>query len=491
LIENMAHLPPSEMQQYEAFGRLENEGKSVEEIAHIFGITELAVRRVLALANLSKSIRKLYADEDISRDTAKALTLATPDQQAKWLKLFKSEDEAAPQGASCRIWVTGGSRISTDHALFDLSEYDGTIVEDLFGQESVFTEPDIFWETQSGAIADLMDAYKTKGWSEIILQDRGKHFHSWDYNKRPKTRGGKVYIEVSHSGRVRCHEGYVSQADERKLKQADAEKSGAKPVIKPDMSGPMKDYITNHRHSAASASLLTVHPSIALKLAVAHMAAGSSLWSVKPYYQGRLKDETVASLDGSPARQALLAEGKELAKLMASKGIKLDDEREIHVTEYFAALMRMTVEETMRVLTHCMAVSIECGTPTVEAVLHVTGCDLADYWKPDEAFFALLKDKRAINAMLADIARPSVAEGMLTETGKVQKTAIRNRIAGHGVPKGKPDWKPKWMQFPPAGHIKDAPNSVADDWKSIAGLFKEVERYSPPVEPSKPRQKAA
>jgi ParB family chromosome partitioning protein len=491
LIENIAHLPPSEMQQYEAFGRLEREGKSVEEIAHIFGITELAVRRGLALANLSKPIRKLYAEDKISRETAKALTLATPDQQAKWLKLYSSKDDHAPRGASCRIWVTGGSRISTDHALFELDQYDGTIVEDLFGEESVFTDPDMFWEAQSRAIADLVAAYEAKGWRDVIVQDRGKSFHSWDHHKRPRTRSGKVYIEISHSGRVLCHEGYVSQAENRKIEQAEAEKNGANPIIKPEMSGPMRDYINNHRHSAASASLLRADSTLALKCVLAHMLAGSALWSVTAHDQGRLKDETIASLDASPARQALVCEGKEIAKLLASKGLKLGDEKTADVCDYLAALMAMTLEETMRILTHTMALSLECGGALVEAVLYLTGCDLGDYWQPDEAFFNLLRDKRSINALLGDIARPSVAEGMITETGKAQKEAIKNRLRGNGVPKARPDWRPKWMKIPPARHIKSAPNCVADNWLTIAGVFKDIERYSAPVETDKTSRKAA
>ena len=491
LIENIAHLPPSEMQQYEAFGRLEHEGKSVEEIAHIFGITELAVRRVLALANLLKPIRKLYAEDKINRNTAKALTLATPQQQSKWLKLYTSEDDHAPRGASCRIWVTGGARISTDHALFCLNAYDGTIVEDLFGEESVFTDPDMFWEAQSRAIAGLVEAYQAKGWREVIVQDRGKSFHLWDYHKRPRTRGGKVYVEISHSGRVLCHEGYVSQAENRKLEQAEAEKKGAAPMVKPEMSGPMRDYINNHRHSAASASLLQADPMIALKCVVAHMLAGSTLWSVTAHDQGRLKEETISSLDASPARQALASEGKEIAKLLASNGVKLGDGNTPDVCDYLAALMGMTLEETMRILTHAMALSLECGSSLVEAVLHITGCDLGAYWQPDEAFFNLLRDKRSINALLGDIARPSVAEGMITETGKAQKEAIKNRLSGNGVPKARPDWRPKWMQIPPSRHIKSAPHCVEDNWLDIAGLFKSIERYVPPVEQENASREAA
>jgi ParB/RepB/Spo0J family partition protein len=85
IIENVARLPATEMEQFTAFRKLHREGRTVEEIAVTFGVTELSVRRVLALAALSAPIRKLYADEAIDRETVRALTLATPAQQAEWL----------------------------------------------------------------------------------------------------------------------------------------------------------------------------------------------------------------------------------------------------------------------------------------------------------------------------------------------------------------------------------------------------------------------
>jgi ParB family transcriptional regulator, chromosome partitioning protein len=52
LIENVAHLPMDEMDQFEAFQRLLKEGRSVEDIAHVFGVTELNVKRRLAIASI-------------------------------------------------------------------------------------------------------------------------------------------------------------------------------------------------------------------------------------------------------------------------------------------------------------------------------------------------------------------------------------------------------------------------------------------------------
>ena len=108
----------------------------------------------------------------------------------------------------------------------------------------------------------------------------------------------------------------------------------------------------------------------------------------------------------------------------------------------------MSDEEVMQVLALTMAETLEAGGPVVEAVLHVCGTNLGRYWSPDDAFFELLRDKRAIHAMVANIASPSVAESVVKETGKVQKALIRNRIEGVDCT-ANPGWRPGWMQVPP------------------------------------------
>ena len=128
----------------------------------------------------------------------------------------------------------------------------------------------------------------------------------------------------------------------------------------------------------------------------------------------------------------------------------------------------------MEILAFTMAQTLEAGGPVVEAVLHVCETDLSAYWKPDVAFFDLLRDKRAINAMVADIGSKSLAESCTGDTAKVQKQIIGNRITGHGCDPN-PDWRPAWMQVPPARLVQGAGSPPADAWARIAGLFERGE----------------
>lgn len=76
LIENFARLDPDEVSQWETFSRLIKEGRGVADIAATFGITELLVKRILALGDLLPKIREAYRREDIDAETARHLTMS-------------------------------------------------------------------------------------------------------------------------------------------------------------------------------------------------------------------------------------------------------------------------------------------------------------------------------------------------------------------------------------------------------------------------------
>ena len=144
-------------------------------IAERFGVTELMVRRVLALTALTDDIKALYRAEIIDKRTLYALTLATKEQQEDWLTLLNAEDEYAPRGEQLKDWLTGGGRITTDKALFDLEAYDGTVLTDLFGETAIFGDADLFWTCQNEAIADMAERYRNEGWAETVVLERGAH----------------------------------------------------------------------------------------------------------------------------------------------------------------------------------------------------------------------------------------------------------------------------------------------------------------------------
>jgi len=121
IIENVARLAPTEMEQYEAFSALAEKGQSVDDIAAVFGITANSVKRRLALGSLIPDVPEAYSNQQIDAASIRVLTMATEEQQAAWLELFNSDDYCPTGTHQLKAWLTGGGVITTDKALFSES----------------------------------------------------------------------------------------------------------------------------------------------------------------------------------------------------------------------------------------------------------------------------------------------------------------------------------------------------------------------------------
>lgn len=458
LIENVARLDPDEMARYETFARLVREGRSVEDIAATFGVTEIMVRRALALGNLLPDIREAFRQEEIDAQTIRLLTLASEAQQAEWLTLFCDPEQRAPRGWQLKQWLFGGE-IKPDTALFPLDSYTGEIVTDLFGEGGYFADTDQFWTLQNAAIAERREALIKAGWDDAIVLDCGEHFHSWDHVKTPKKDGGRVYVEVRSNGEVTFHEGFITRKEHdkrmRKLAGGDDADSGAQ-TARPELTAAAQNYVELHRHAAVRHALLG-HQQLALRLMVAHAIAGSALWQTRPEPQRADKETTAQSLARSKAQAAYEAERSEILTLLGmpedSPSVVRSNGDDHRVRQLFAALIKISDGDVMRVLTYVMAETLQSGTCVIEQIGCHLNVDMGVVWEPDDAFFELIRDKAAINAMLKHIGGTAVADGNVSATAKVQKKIVRDFLTGEGREK-KEGWLPRYMAFPFATYTK-------------------------------------
>jgi len=337
------------------------------------------VKRRLALGALIPDVREAYTNQQIDAASIRVLTMATEEQQAEWIALFNSDDYC-PTGQQLKAWLTGGGVITTDKALFDVADYSGTILTDLFGDHGQFADLEHFWEAQNAAIVKAIEAYKADGWKEVVLGERGNYFP-----KYPKDQGGRVYVEVRESGEVSFYEGYITDAEAQKirnaLKSGASDTGQASKTNRPEMSGPMSDYMNLHRHSIARAELIK-RPDLALRLSVAHMICGARNWKIDGKSPRSRKPETQASVEGS--------------KLYYRYESPYD------VCEIFARLITLEDADVLRVQAFCLCETLAVDSSEVEAIGILTAPDFGDYWTPDDAFFDILRDKPTINAMLND-----------------------------------------------------------------------------------------
>ena len=484
LLENVARLPSTEMEQLAAFKALADAGETVEGIATTFGLTALRVKRVLALANVHADILALYEAEKISHRSLRYMTMATADQQATWLELWRGDDYA-PQESYLKDWLTGGASIETSTALFNLADYPGNITSDLFGREEgsgYFQDAHLFWEHQNRAIAAKADALRADGWGNVTVLERGESLPSWDYGKRTKEAGGHVFIEVGHDGSVTIRDGLLHKRDIARIdaivRPNHTSAKAAAAMAKPEMSGPVAEYVRLHRHAIVSASLLDA-PGVALRVAVAHMLVGSDRWTCEPTKTTSRKETTTESVAASVSFKRM---AEERQTVFDSLGLEAETPcyaepkclAKGDFATVFASLLTQDDATVMRVLALAMSQTLSSDEAVVEAVCMATAPDMAALWSPDDAFFNILRDKRVLNAMLREIGGKRLADSMVSEPGTKQKTALRNRIAGVGVTpeEAKPDWRPRWMQTRPGWYVERRTCPPAQGAAEVAKAFK-------------------
>jgi len=161
----------------------------------------------------------------------------------------------------------------------------------------------------------MMEDYREEGWPDVILLDVGDYFASWDYVTTTKKEGGKVYIHVATNGEVTPHIGKLSSADVKKRDKAQQVESGEAINERPELTAAMQNYLGLHRHSAVRAKLLE-QQGAALRLCVAQIIAGSSLFEVKADPQKANTDAIGESLITNKAEAVFAKERSEICKLL-------------------------------------------------------------------------------------------------------------------------------------------------------------------------------
>ncbi len=453
LIENVARLDPDEVTLWESFTRLVREGRSPEDIALTFGLTEIQVKRTLALGNLLPRIRGLYRKGDIDAATVRHLTLASKARQRDWLVLFDDPDTHCPTGHSLKAWLFGGASVPVGAALFDMADYTGEVISDLFGEERYFADTASFWAAQTPAIEAKAEGYREAGWSEVTILPTGEAFHSWEHERCPKRKGGKVFLGVSARGEVTVHEGYVSTKEARRREKGEASQD-EKPV-RPEVSAPIQNYVDLHRHAAVRADLIG-QPSVALRLMVAHAIVGSPLWNVRIEEQRASSDAIAESVENCTSearfdekRRAVLAVlGFDPETPTVTRGY----DGEHGIAGLFVRLLQLPDPALLDVAAIVMGETLEAGSALIEVLGPLLGTDMAKVWQADDALLDLIRDREVIGCVLADVAGDAAASANETATGKVKRGIVRDCLIGANGRAKVDSWVPKWMAFPPAAY---------------------------------------
>jgi ParB family chromosome partitioning protein len=457
MIENMLRQNPDQVTQWESYTRLVKEGRSVGDIAATFALTELQVKRILALGNLLPRIREAFRAEEIDAPTVKHLTLATKAQQKAWLALFEDADGYAPRGQQLKGWLFGGASIATSAALFDLAAFDGQIVKDLFGDEGYFADVDQFWAAQSAEIERRKAAYLEDGWSAVEIVPAGVYFQTWEHEKTPKRKGGRVYIDVNGKGEVAFHEGYLTRKEARRQGEGGSEAAKQPAPARPEITAAMTSYIDLHRHAAVR-SALAANSGVALRVMVAHAICGSPLWGVRVQDQRSRNEAVTESIETSVAEARFDERRRAVLAVLAfdpdEASVTLSHEPRNGVSGLFQRLLELPDAVVMEVLGVVMAETLASGTGLIETIgLHL-GVKMADYWVADDAFYGLVRDREVLTEVLREVGGDTVAQAHAAEKGKTIKSVIGDYLTGGNDRAKVENWVPRWMAFPPSAYTQ-------------------------------------
>lgn len=198
---------------------------------------------------------------------------------------------------------------------------------------------------------------------------------------------------------------------------------------------------------------MLANPRDALRLLIAHAVAASGNWKVTPDSRRADGDAVRGSVTGSEAEALFAKEAKAVRKLLAPAFDEDASEDQVAgqggfdgdlTLRVFQRLLKLKDADVGRIGAFVMAETLAVGSPVTEAYGEQAKVNLRTHWTPDAAFFDLLRDRGAVNAMLAEVSGQKAADRMVSAKLKDQRAALAKAAEGT-------DWCPGWMRFPATG----------------------------------------
>lgn len=217
----------------------------------------------------------------------------------------------------------------------------------------------------------------------------------------------------------------------------------------------MQTYVDLHRHAAVRAEL-TGHPAVALRLMVAHAIAGSPLWNVRVEPQSAKDDDVRESVEVSRAETVFDEKRRAVLALLGfdAEEPTVTGGNSMSLADLFQRLLDLPERAVMEIIAIVIGETLFAGSAAVEAVgLHI-GIDMTAWWNADEAFFAGLRDKEVLTALVAEVGGAEVAAANTKQKGATLKAIVRDHLDGSNGRATVERWVPKWMAFPPAAYTE-------------------------------------
>ena len=111
----------------------------------------------------------------------------------------------------------------------------------------------------------------------------------------------------------------------------------------------------------------------------------------------------------------------------------------------FQRLLKLKDADVARIAAFVMAETLAAGSAVTEFMGTHTKVNARAHWTPDTVFFDLLRDRAAVNGMIAELSGKKAADRLISAKLKDQRAALVTAAGGDAA------WCPGWMRFPAVG----------------------------------------
>ncbi len=439
LAENVTRQEMGDLERFVAFDQLARAGKSVAEIASSFSMKEIAVRRSLAIGSLPKAIIRMAEQDKLYHGALQALTVATKSQLDTFIKMPARSQPRT--GWQIKTWLEKKKqRIQMSFALFDVDQYKGGIIDDLFAEgdeQRSFADPDEFWKLQQEVIDKKVEELKAAGWPIVNVTE----WRASDWKKAGKSKGGKAIVAVMKSGEVVIRKGLISA--DSKVKST----SGTKRQSQPELSGAMQDYCRAHRHLAIQ-DALTQDSQVALALCVTLLLTGDRGWRTDNETFSRIQNKQHAiSVAGSWHRAECQEDSAWLYKLL---GVKAGlSHWQMDSAKVLETAVQFDIDSLLAMLSVVVSERLQCAYQGESGVLDNLLASLLDLedvaeWRPDASFWSSIRSRTAMVGILHELAPKLNYKENKTGTLKDLRALAKKFAALPAMA----SWRPAWLRFP-------------------------------------------
>lgn len=210
--------------QYEAFAKLDARGKTHEEIALQYGLSEKEVRQALALGRLSPLIRDAWRKGEIKAEVAKAFTLGLDHKTQD--KVFAKLRKDSRLYENIVKHELGAGAIDEDVAqLLGYVGADayraagGIVTEDLFGNSHIISDENLLKQMARRMLDAKCEELKAEGWGWAEIESdlpHGARFWSKSQSKELVYEGDEAErLEKLRKEFDSLEDDYSAEADER------------------------------------------------------------------------------------------------------------------------------------------------------------------------------------------------------------------------------------------------------------------------------------